>query len=478
MGGVPLRVESATAGRVSVAPGVFAAGHLGELTQVIDAALVDAVAEETGRVQKRVRLLPTRVVVFFVLGLALFEDCGYRLVWDKLTASVGGLVRPSASALCRARRRVGPAPLRALFKAVSGALAWPSPTGGASGGASGGAFWRGLRTVAFDGTLLRVPDVARVRTRYRKRGGAKVSWPYPLLRLTVLVECGTRALIDAAFGPDSVGESGYARKLLGALGPGMLLLADSHYDDGKLLAAIDATGAQWLVRSSASRRPLVQQRLADGSYLTSLPTGKGLMTVRVVEAVLSIGYSDGTVQTRQWRLLTSLLDPHRYPARALVDLYHERWEIETTFYAIKDTLLCHGRVLRSQHPDDLEQELWAILTVYQAIKHLGHDAVSTRPDIDPDRVSFTVALHTARTQVILAAATHCPAGDPRLGPVGRAVLANLLPPRRQRIKARTKKISTSKYKGAGTAFPDHCLNYTLHTEITIFEEGLTARPKP
>lgn len=462
-------VESATAGRVSVAPGVFAAGHLGELTQIIDTALVDAVAAETGTVQKRVRLLPTRVVIFFVLGLALFADCGYRLVWDKLTAGLSGLpglARPTASALCRARQRVGPAPLRALFEAIAGPLAWPSTSQ---------AFWRGLRTVAFDGTLLRAPDAAAVKTRYRKRGGAKVIWPYPLLRLTVLVECGTRALVGAAFGPDTLGETGYARRLLGCLAPGMLLLADSHYDDGKLLQAIGGTGAHWLVRSTASRRPLIDQILPDGSYLCRLPTGTGLLRARVIEAQLRISYAEGTVQLRQWRLLTDLLDHRRHPAQALLELYHERWEIETSFYAIKDTLLCHGRVLRSQHPDDLDQEMWAILAVYQAIKRLGHDAVTSRPGLDPDRISFTIALHTARNQVILAAATDWNTGDPLIGAIGRAVLADLLSRRRQRAKARTKKISSSKYKVAGTAFPARSLNYTLDTQIMIFDEGLTAR---
>ena len=56
--------------KVTVAAGVFAPGHLGELTQVLDFALVDAVAQETGTVQRRVRLLPTRVVIYFVLALA------------------------------------------------------------------------------------------------------------------------------------------------------------------------------------------------------------------------------------------------------------------------------------------------------------------------------------------------------------------------------------------------------------------------
>jgi hypothetical protein len=70
---------------ISVAAGVFAPGHLRELTQIVDFALVDAVLAETGAVQRRIRLLPSRVVVYFVLALALVEDCGYRAVWDKLT---------------------------------------------------------------------------------------------------------------------------------------------------------------------------------------------------------------------------------------------------------------------------------------------------------------------------------------------------------------------------------------------------------
>ena len=60
---------------IRVASGVFAPGHLGELTQILDFALVDAVLTETGRLQRRIRLLPSRVVVYFVLALALFEAC-------------------------------------------------------------------------------------------------------------------------------------------------------------------------------------------------------------------------------------------------------------------------------------------------------------------------------------------------------------------------------------------------------------------
>ncbi|MFD4972401.1 transposase domain-containing protein [Streptomyces sp. NPDC058424] len=91
---------------------VYAPGHLGELTQVIDPQLVDVVLEETGSRERRVRLLPARVVVYFVLALAFFERSSYQAVWGKPGAGLHGIAvaRPCASSLSRARRRLGSAP--------------------------------------------------------------------------------------------------------------------------------------------------------------------------------------------------------------------------------------------------------------------------------------------------------------------------------------------------------------------------------
>ncbi|WP_413754404.1 transposase domain-containing protein [Streptomyces sp. R-74717] len=205
---------------VEAAGGVYAPGHLDELTQIVDFVLVDSVIEETGSREKRLRLLPSRVVVYFVLALALFEDCSYRGVWGKLTAGLVGLplVRPAVSSLSRARRRIGATPLRRLFEILAGPVAHLGQAG---------SFYRGLRTVAVDGTLLHVPDEEAITWRYPKRAGESVEFGYPLLRLVVLVECGTRAVLAAAFGPESDGELTYAGRLLSVLDRTMLLLADA-----------------------------------------------------------------------------------------------------------------------------------------------------------------------------------------------------------------------------------------------------------
>lgn len=126
-----------------------------------------------------------------------------------------------------------------------------------------------------------------------------------------------------------------------------------------------------------------------------------LLEVRVIEAQVTVRLADGTVRHEQWRLLTSLLDPIRYPADQLVRLYHDRWQAETTYFSIKATML-DGRVLRSRSIDGLDQEVYALLTAYQALIRAAADAAGTQPGLDMDRISFTVLLQSAADQVITA----------------------------------------------------------------------------
>lgn len=368
---------------IEVAGGVYAPGHVGELTQVVDFALMDAVLEKTGTQERRLRLLvlPSRVVVYFVLAVALFEDCSYRGVWGKLVAGLEGLalVRPAVSSLSRARRRIETAPLRRLFEVLAGSLAHRGQTG---------SFWRGLRTVAVDGTFLHAPDEPAITWRYPKRAGYWLEFGYPLLRLVVLVECGTRAILAAAFGPESEGELTYAQRLLSVLDRTMLLLADAGFDGNEFARDVHATGAQLLVRPSARRIPTPGWHLADGSYLARIGYGvlPALLRVRVIEADVTLTLADGTVRHEQWRLLTSLLDATCYPATELIALHHEHWQAETTYFSIKATML-DGRILRSRSLSGLDQEVYAWLTTYQALIRAAADTACTRPGLDMDRIA-------------------------------------------------------------------------------------------
>jgi Insertion element 4 transposase N-terminal len=207
-----LLVESATTvltRTITVAAGVFAPGHLGELTRYAAFELVDAVLAETGRTQQRIRDLPARVVVYFVLALGLFPQVGYRRVWEKLVAGLAGLTlpAPSEAALRKARQRLGPEPLRVLFDIVAGPLAQPGTPG---------VRYRRWRTVAFDGCgSFKVADTAANRAwlgKVRHRQGP-AGYPQPMLM--ALVETGTRGLLGARFGPATDGERAYASLSVG-----------------------------------------------------------------------------------------------------------------------------------------------------------------------------------------------------------------------------------------------------------------------
>jgi hypothetical protein len=111
-----LRAQSAIATvthAVTVAAGVFAPGHLGELTQYLPFELVDDVLEQTRTVQRRLRDLPSRTGVYFLLALGMFPRLGYARVRGKLTAGLSGMSVPcpSEKALRDLRRRLGPAPM-------------------------------------------------------------------------------------------------------------------------------------------------------------------------------------------------------------------------------------------------------------------------------------------------------------------------------------------------------------------------------
>jgi Insertion element 4 transposase N-terminal/Transposase DDE domain len=432
--------QSVISRAVGGAEGRFAPGHLGELTQQVPFEMVDAVLEETRRVQRRVRDLPARVVVYLVLAGCLFPELGYCRVWDRLVAGLGGApARPTAGAMRQARARLGPEPLRALFALLKGPAAMPAGTAGVR--------WRGLLPVAIDGTIMTVADTAANLGVYsRQKGGRTGGSSYPLLRLVALVSCGTRSVVGAVFGPASAGETTCAARLLDALAAGMLLLGDRGFGAGFLAAQVKGTGADFLIRVRTGRGAPglpVMSRCGDGSWLSKF----GGVPVRVIDAQVTITTAAGSSAGR-CRLVTTLLDPARYPAAELAALYRQRWEVETAYLELKSTIL-GGRVLRARTPAGVDQEVHALLVIYQALRTAMADAAGTAPGTDPDRASFSIALDAARDQVILAAGITAGSTVDLAGRIGERILADLLPARRLRTSPRVVKRAISKYNARG-----------------------------
>jgi Insertion element 4 transposase N-terminal/Transposase DDE domain len=372
---------------------------IGVLTRVFPPELVDGVVAETERTERRVRLLPARVVVYYVLALALFADSSYEEVMRQLVEGLAwesGWQRawevPSKMAISKARSRLGREPLELLFRAVAVPVASE---------ATRGAFYRGLRLVSVDGTCLDVADTelndqefGRPGSSRREGGGA-----FPQLRVVALAESGTHAIFDAALGPYASGERMLAEQLFGSLQKGMLCLADRGFYSFECFQTARATGAQLLWRVKADVGLPREQTLPDGSYLTSIYALENRKAKRDGEPARVIEYrlDDPALadEDQRYRLITTILNPEQAPASELAALYPQRWELESAL----DELKTHQRgpkvVLRSKTPDGVYQEAYGHLATHYAIRRVMHDA-ALQADLVAHRLSFIRSLRAAR----------------------------------------------------------------------------------
>jgi len=369
------------------------------LTHVFPPELVDGVVAEAGRTEQRVRLLPARVVVYYVLALALFADCSYEEVMRQLVEGLSwesgwqqSWEVPSKVAIYKARQRLGMEPLELLFRAVAVPVASEQTRG---------AFYRGLRLVSIDGTCLDVADTelndrefGRPGSSRREGGGA-----FPQLRVVALAESGTHAIFDAALGPYASGERDLAEQLLSSLQKGMLCVADRGFYSFESFQNARKTGAQLLWRVKSDVGLPREQTLIDGSYLTSIYALKDRKAKRDGQPARVIEYrlEDPALadEEQRYRLITTLLDPEQAPAAELAALYPERWELESAL----DELKTHQRgpkvVLRSKTPDGVYQEAYGHLGTHYAIRRVMHDA-ALQADLIPHRLSFIRSLRAAR----------------------------------------------------------------------------------
>jgi hypothetical protein len=387
---------------------------LGVLAEIAPRDLIEEILDETGKREQRSRLLPAHVVVRFCQAMCLFFDDDYEEVMRKLVGSLedmrswsGSWQVPSVSAISQARIRLGPHPMRELFERIAVPLAEPGTKSA----------WLGHRRImAIDGFVLDTPDTPKNRDKYGIDGPEASQHPYPQVRVVGLVECGTHAIIDAAFAGTGTGEQVLMPDLLRSVEPDMLIIADRGFYGYDLWDQALDTGAALLWRVKSHIRLPVVRELGDGSFLSVIfpartaqarrtsiidtvrngeqPHPAQAKAVRVIEYTIpNRGGADETI-----RLITSIIDLDEAAAIELAAAYHERWEIENTFDEMKTHQRGPARVLRSKSPDLVEQEVWSFLLTHYAIRALMTRAAD-EADVDPDRISFMRSLRVVRRHV-------------------------------------------------------------------------------
>ena len=366
---------------------------LGVIARFFPSEKIHEVLKQTNRASVRERDLPAHVVVYYVIALALYMRSSYREVLRCLLEGVQWLLDPSAkvkvagkSGISQARSRLGAEPIKELYHAVVAPIAEKRTQG---------AWYRDWRLISLDGSTLDVADTAENEEAFGRPGASRGSSAFPKIRFVALLENGTHVLWAAVMDKYAVDELTLAEGVVTALRKEMLCLADRFFPSYKLWRSAAKTGADLLWRTRQNARLEVDKRLPDGSYLSRIYAStsdrrneRNGIVVRVIDYRLK----DVKDAEPIYRLITTIHDHERAPAKELAALYHERWEIETALDELKTHLLGAQIVLRSKTPELVKQEFFGLLMAHFAIRGLMHEAALKAKE-DPDRLSF---LHSVR----------------------------------------------------------------------------------
>lgn len=252
-------------------------------------------------------------------------------------------------------------------------------------------FYRGLRLLGLDGTRFSVPNSEAHAAQWKKAKSRRGPAAFAQIDLVVVSELGLHNPVAAAIGQAQESEMALARDVFGSVPPQSLTLGDRLYGVGQCIAAViplwwdQDSHFLFRVRSNLKRR--VHKRFRDGSARVVITASDG-RRLEVREIVGQLRTRQGkTVEVRLW---TSLLDAVLYPARELLALYAQRWEMELATDELKNKLH-RGHRLKSLTPATAVQEL-AALVLAQAVVTRVRLRVAAEAGVPTLRVSFGKSL--------------------------------------------------------------------------------------
>jgi len=305
-----------------------------------------------------------------------------------------GPVDEGTSAYCQARKRL---PLDTLCRVRVGV---------AAAGEKLAELWQGLRPKVIDGTTVSAPDTPKNQRAYPQSASQKPGCGFPLIRLLGVFSLSTGVLLDYAKGNKHQHEVRLLWKLFETFKRGDLAVADRGFCSYVWLALFGLRGVASLFRLHQARpadlrrgkrlgkndrlftwlKPLQKPRWLPQCWWKKIPPQ---LSVRVIRFNLaSPGYRPESVT-----LVTTLLDPKKYSAQEIAQLYARRWKIELWFRDIKTSM--GMEVLRCQSPQMLHKELEMFFIAYNLIRCLMVDAGAIN-DVERDRMSFKGTVDSVR----------------------------------------------------------------------------------
>jgi hypothetical protein len=411
----------------------------------IDRAWIERALQATGSATVRMRKLPAHFVVWIVIAMALLRDRSIQEVVRHLdlvlpeakTPKVRGLV--SGSAVVQARDRLGAEPMAELFAQT--AQHWCATSADQHR-------WRGLAVYGVDGSTLRVPDTKENEEAFGRPASGRGTAAYPQMRIVALVVLRSHLIANLALGACRESELTLAEPLLDALPDSSLAVVDRAYLSFYHLHRIQSqgTGRHWLTRLKKHVKIKTIRRLGPNDHLVELTaTPQARQKHPELPKTLlarAVGYQRRGVAPQT--LLTSLLDPVAYPAAEIVEMYHERWELETAFDEIKTHTLDREEALRSRAPARVRQEVWGLAIGYNLVRW-EMERVANDTGIAPTQLSFRHSLMLIRNFWVTAWLASPGVLRKRLDSLQDDLVLLVLPQRRDRSYPRAVKIKMSGY---------------------------------
>jgi len=377
----------------------------------LQAARIERICRELGHTWRERVLTPVVTVHAFLL-----QVLHGNTACDHVPHLMGGNF--TGEAYGQARRRLPLELFQRLLAAVTGSLA--SCRDAAQR-------WCGHRVWLLDGSSCSMPDTPELQEAFGQPGAQKPGCGFPVAHLLTLFHAGTGMLQKVLTAPLRTHDMAQAWHMHPELEPGDVLMADRGFCSFAHLAQLHVSGLFGVFRSHQKtivsfRKGRIhvppQPRSNWWKGAKGLPRSRWIkwlgrrdqlveyykpprppnwltaeayaaLPASIVVRELRFAITVPGMRTQEVTLVTTLLDPTRYPAAELAQLYFDRWQVEVNLRHLKQTL--HLDVLRSKTVEGVQKELCMIALAYNLVRLVMVEA-ARRQEVQPDRISFIDAL--------------------------------------------------------------------------------------
>lgn len=357
----------------------------------LDPEWIEEALARAGVISIRRRKLPLDVVVWLVIGANLMAGLAFDQVMRHLgltprTRRSFSQTPPSSGAVADARARLGDEAMREVFATT--ARHWGARED------MGGDGFHGLMVLAADGFALRTPDTTSNRAEFGKPSSRRGDAAFPVVQAVVLLQASTHLVLDVELGSANSSELARFERLTDRIPGKSITVLDRNFDSAWHLWRVgdEATERHWLARSKGRRNARVLAEHGVGDELIEVQVDRAARAKHPeLPASLTMRRIRYTAGGREVTVVTSLLDPQRFPAEEVARLYHQRWEVEMAIDDMKTEQRDSAWTLRSKTPVGIRQEIYGLLVAHNLVRvemAVAADALG----VEPTRISFHRAL--------------------------------------------------------------------------------------